>query len=182
MLYIASFVFQQGTSDFCVSPDKFIVNQTKDFLSAGRLSLLWCDALQCTLEGLFWDRLVLLSSIFKCIFVSCLLHLFPLHIRCGALLFVLQPQPAKPLSTGTSVSLKSKLLYFKAWISVASFMQKTSVSQGEYPESRFRALLSRLLTRLTSHSAIHSIGNGWGLTRTYLGCTLPLLMKLQPNY
>uniref|UniRef100_A0A8C2ZSR8 Protein tweety homolog n=1 Tax=Cyclopterus lumpus TaxID=8103 RepID=A0A8C2ZSR8_CYCLU len=26
--------FQQGTSDFCVSPDKFIVNQTKDFLSA----------------------------------------------------------------------------------------------------------------------------------------------------
>lgn len=28
----------QGTSDFCVSPDKFIVNQTKDFLSAGNLS------------------------------------------------------------------------------------------------------------------------------------------------
>lgn len=25
----------QGTSDFCVSPDKFIVNQAKDFLSAG---------------------------------------------------------------------------------------------------------------------------------------------------
>lgn len=32
-------VFLQGTSDFCVSPDKFIVNQTKDFLSAGNLSL-----------------------------------------------------------------------------------------------------------------------------------------------
>lgn len=28
-------VFAQGTSDFCVSPDKFIVNQTKDVLSAG---------------------------------------------------------------------------------------------------------------------------------------------------
>ncbi|KAM6957520.1 protein tweety homolog 2-like [Aplochiton taeniatus] len=27
-----------GTSDFCVSPDKFIANQTKDFLSAGKLS------------------------------------------------------------------------------------------------------------------------------------------------
>lgn len=33
--YRVSLFPPQGTSDFCVSPDKFIVNQTKDFLSAG---------------------------------------------------------------------------------------------------------------------------------------------------
>lgn len=33
--YTVFVLFVQGTSDFCVSPDKFIVNQTKDFLSGG---------------------------------------------------------------------------------------------------------------------------------------------------
>lgn len=33
------YVSLQGTSDFCVSPNKFIVNQTKDFVSAGNLYL-----------------------------------------------------------------------------------------------------------------------------------------------
>lgn len=27
----------QGTSDFCVIPDKFIMNQTKDLISSGEL-------------------------------------------------------------------------------------------------------------------------------------------------
>lgn len=40
-------VFAQGTSDFCVSPDKFIVNQTKDFLSAGNWFIEISSVTEC---------------------------------------------------------------------------------------------------------------------------------------
>lgn len=84
-LNCAIVVHLQGVSDFCVSPDKFIVNQTKDFLSAGNLSF----QTELHTPGLFieWEE-------------SMLTVLFVPPYRCRALLFVLQYKPAKPFPTG----------------------------------------------------------------------------------
>lgn len=85
-------VFLQGTSDFCVSPDKFIVNQTKDFLSAGNL----CQQTELYKHQLCYRMLRHTANLIQTLPFS----LFLSPSRCCTLLFVLQSESTKPLPTG----------------------------------------------------------------------------------
>lgn len=90
----------QATSDFCVSPDKFIVNQTKDVLTAGVLISPAALQLLAARHHANLSTPPLPTPPPPVSLVS--------PLRCRALLPVLQPQSAQPLSTGDDEKRKGK--------------------------------------------------------------------------
>lgn len=91
LLDYSAVVSSQATSDFCVSPDKFIVNQTKDVLTAG-VSIYQPHFSSSPPNIMLISLPVFLVS----------------PLRCRALLPVLQPQSAQPLSTGNEEKKREK--------------------------------------------------------------------------
>lgn len=94
LLDYSAVVSSQATSDFCVSPDKFIVNQTKDVLTAG--------------VSIYQPHF---SSSPPSIMLISLPVFLVSPLRCRALLPVLQPQSTQPLSTGNDGKKRERKKY-----------------------------------------------------------------------